>query len=74
MQRFSRHFDRFRVTAGAPVALTATVLRGLIPVTQGLVVFCDANAATCEDSAIFGTDVLFSNPKEKRVRRLESEI
>ncbi|MGZ4733148.1 MAG: FG-GAP-like repeat-containing protein, partial [Terriglobales bacterium] len=47
------------VVAGTPVTLTATVVedaRGsLSPVTQGTVIFCDATAAHCADSAILGT-------------------
>jgi len=42
------------VVAGSTVTLTATVMDGTIPVTHGLVVFCDANATHCEGSAIFG--------------------
>jgi hypothetical protein len=43
------------VVAGSTVTLTARVMDGTIPVTHGVVVFCDANAARCEGSAIFGT-------------------
>jgi Bacterial Ig-like domain (group 3)/FG-GAP-like repeat/FG-GAP repeat len=42
------------VTAGAAVTLTATVTSNSSPFVLGQVVFCDANAARCEDSAIFG--------------------
>src|SRR5579863_7489639 len=43
------------VLAGTTVTLTTTVVVGVIPLTQGLVVFCDANAARCEGAAILGT-------------------
>jgi hypothetical protein len=43
------------VVAGTAVTLTATVMNSGIPVTKGLIVFCDANAAHCEDGAILGT-------------------
>ena len=44
------------VTAGTAVTLTATVTPGApMPITAGLVTFCDANAAHCLDSAIVGT-------------------
>ena len=46
------------VVAGTVVTLTAAVADtakgSTFPVTQGTVVFCDANAVHCEDSAIFG--------------------
>ena len=42
------------VTAGAAVTLTATVTADGSPFARGHVVFCDANAARCADSAIFG--------------------
>ena len=42
------------VNAKTAATLTAIVVRGTDPVTRGLVVFCDANAAHCEDSAMFG--------------------
>lgn len=43
------------VVAGTMATLTATVMDGNIPVTHGLIVFCDANATHCEGAAIFGT-------------------
>ncbi len=43
------------VTAGSVVTLTATVASGGTPLTAGQVVFCDAGASFCEDSAILGT-------------------
>jgi hypothetical protein len=47
------------VVAGTAVTLTATVTDNakgsIFPVKQGMVVFCDANAAHCEDSAILGS-------------------
>ena len=43
-----------QVTAGTAVTLTATVTAGGSPMARGRVVFCDANAARCADSAIFG--------------------
>jgi hypothetical protein len=48
------------VNAGTAATLTATVMRGTNPITRGLVVFCDANAANCEGSATFGTAQLTS--------------
>lgn len=42
------------VTAGTAVTLTATVTADGAPFARGRVVFCDANAARCNDSAIFG--------------------
>jgi len=42
------------VAAGTAVTLTATVTAGGSPLARGRVVFCDANAARCADSAIFG--------------------
>jgi len=49
------------VVAGTTVTLTGTVMVGTIPVTHGLVVFCDATAAHCEGAAIFGTAQLTSS-------------
>src|SRR6202521_60404 len=49
------------VNAGTAATLTATVMRGTNHITQGLVVFCDANAGHCEGSAIFGTAQLTSS-------------
>ena len=47
------------VVAGTPVTLTATVSENAkgstFPVTQGTVVFCDADAVRCADSAIIGS-------------------
>ena len=43
------------VTSGTVVTLTATVAAGTTPVTPGLVKFCDAAAAYCEDLHILGT-------------------
>jgi len=43
------------VVAGSTVTLSARVMDGTIPVTQGVVMFCDANAKHCEGAAIFGT-------------------
>jgi hypothetical protein len=49
------------VTAGTAVTLTATVTGNSVPVTRGVVVFCDANAVRCRDSAIIGTAQVTSN-------------
>src|ERR1700674_1366672 len=49
------------VNAGTAATLTATVMRGTNLITQGLVVFCDANAGHCAGSAIFGTAQLTSS-------------
>ena len=43
------------VSTGTAVTLTASVASGGTPVTAGLVVFCNASATHCEDSAIFGS-------------------
>lgn len=43
------------VTAGSVVTLTATVASGGTPLTAGQVVFCNAGAQFCQDSAILGT-------------------
>lgn len=43
------------IPAGTVVTLTATVQAGGSPASPGLVKFCDANAAYCEDLAIVGT-------------------
>jgi 6-phosphogluconolactonase (cycloisomerase 2 family) len=48
------------VSAGSVVTLTATVQAGTTPVTPGLVEFCDATAAHCEDIHIIGTAQLTS--------------
>lgn len=42
------------VTTGTAVTLTATVTANGSPLTRGQVKFCDASAARCTDSAIFG--------------------
>ncbi len=44
--------------AGASVTLTATVTAGGTWVTAGIVKFCDAAAARCQDSALLGTSSL----------------
>ena len=49
------------VNAKTAATLTAIVMRGSDPVTRGLVVFCDANAAQCEGSAMFGAAQLTSS-------------
>jgi hypothetical protein len=49
------------VAAGSVVTLTATVTAGSIPVTPGLVKFCDAAATYCEDIHIIGTAQLTSS-------------
>ncbi len=49
------------VVSGTPVTLSATVLVGSTPATSGTVLFCDATAARCEDTAIFGTAQLKPN-------------
>ena len=50
--------------AGTAVTLTAAVTQLVggtaVPLTQGIVVFCNANAAFCEDSSIYGTAQLTS--------------
>ena len=43
------------VASGTPVTLTATVSSGGTPLSAGLVVFCNASAVYCEDSAIIGS-------------------
>lgn len=43
------------VTAGTAVTLTATVTSGGAPFGRGVVVFCDASATRCADSAILGS-------------------
>lgn len=43
------------VTAGSVVTLTATVTASGTPLTAGQVVFCNASAAYCEDSAVLGS-------------------
>ena len=43
------------VTAGTAVTLTATVTSGGAPFGRGVVVFCDASAIRCADSAILGS-------------------
>ena len=43
------------VTAGSAVSLTASVASGATPVTTGQVVFCDATASRCQNSAILGS-------------------
>ena len=43
------------VASGTVVTLTATVAAGTTPVTPGVVNFCDATAAHCEDLHIVGT-------------------
>ena len=49
------------VPEGDAVTFTATVATGGSPVTRGLVVFCNALAAHCEDAAILGTGQLTSS-------------
>ena len=46
------------VASGTAVTLTATVTVGGAPVTPGLVIFCDATAPRCENSAVLGTGQL----------------
>ena len=46
------------VTTGTPVSLTASVTALGVPVTNGTVTFCDANAPYCENSAVIGTSQL----------------
>jgi sugar lactone lactonase YvrE len=48
------------VASGTVVTLTAKVTTGATPVTPGLVNFCDATAAYCEDIHIVGTAQLTS--------------
>jgi len=43
------------VASGTAVTLIATVTTGDTPVNPGLVIFCDATAPRCEDSAVLGT-------------------
>ncbi|HXS78019.1 MAG TPA: FG-GAP-like repeat-containing protein [Terracidiphilus sp.] len=43
------------VNSGASVTLSATVLAGAVPVSQGVVNFCDATASSCNGSALFGS-------------------
>ncbi len=49
------------VNAGTAATLTATVVQNTDQVTRGMVVFCNANAAHCEGSAVFGTAQLTGN-------------
>ncbi len=42
------------VASGIAVTLIATVTTGDTPVNPGLVIFCDATAPRCEDSAVLG--------------------
>jgi len=49
------------VSSGAATTLTATVLNGVTQVTSGSVTFCDATAAHCQGTAIFGTAALTGN-------------
>ena len=49
------------VNAGTAATLTATVVQNTDQVTRGTVVFCNANAAHCEGSAVFGTAQLTGN-------------
>jgi hypothetical protein len=46
------------VSSGTVLTLTATVTAGGTPVGVGLVTFCDASAAHCEDAAVLGTAAL----------------
>ena len=48
------------VSSGTSVALTANVSSGVVPVTPGLVTFCDATAPSCLGSAVLGTAELRS--------------
>ena len=48
------------VASGTAVALITTVTNGDTPVNPGLVIFCDATATRCEDSAVLGTGQLTS--------------
>ena len=48
------------VSSGTSVALTANVSSGVVPVTPGLVTFCDATAPSCLGSAELGTAELTS--------------
>ena len=43
------------VAAGTPVTLTASVNLGRADDSSGTVIFCNANAAHCEDTAVLGT-------------------
>jgi hypothetical protein len=49
------------VVSGTPITLTSTVLVGSTPVTSGTVLFCDATAARCADTALLGTAQLQPN-------------
>jgi hypothetical protein len=44
-----------------PVVLTATVVSQGLPVSPGIVTFCDASAHFCEDQAVLGTAGLMAN-------------
>ena len=46
------------VTTGTTVSLTASVTALGVPVTNGTVTFCDADAPYCENSAVIGTSQL----------------
>ena len=43
------------VTSGTVVTLTAAVAAGGVPVSPGLITFCDATAVHCDNSAVLGT-------------------
>jgi Bacterial Ig-like domain (group 3)/FG-GAP-like repeat/FG-GAP repeat/Beta-propeller repeat/NHL repeat len=51
------------VASGTAVTLIATVTTGDTPVNPGRVIFCDATATRCEDSAVLGTAQLTSAGK-----------
>ena len=48
------------VSLGTAVTLTATVIAGSVPVTQGTVKFCNAHYTYCEDAHLLGTAQLTS--------------
>ena len=48
------------VNSGVAVTLSATVLEGALPATQGVVNFCDATASSCTGSAILASAQLTS--------------
>lgn len=48
------------VSVGTAVTLTATVKNGTTAISPGLVLFCDASAAECEDMAVLGSAQLTS--------------
>jgi hypothetical protein len=49
------------INSGTPVTLAAKVSVGEAPIRRGVVIFCDAAAASCQDGAILGKAQLTSD-------------